>query len=265
MYYRASYYQPSLGRFTQPDSIIPEPGNTQDWNRYMYVRGNPVRYDDPTGHYQRNPMISEGGGVSTPSCAPGPSGAQCRDDHMLVKHQKHQSQRRLELWDRDEIPTELIRRALDTGENQSVSLYGGWWEFSVTHSAVGDIPLLVIRASVMHTLDEENLEAGIRMGRGGTVYLEFANDALGVREGYEMRGTHNFQYSSSEAKADLAVVSVAASWGAARGDPAGPIGRGLGAFLGGAGAVVYSLFDDIFGYFETVTRVDEIDPFWPRG
>ncbi|MBU1492774.1 MAG: RHS repeat-associated core domain-containing protein, partial [Actinobacteria bacterium] len=49
MYYRARYYQPELGRFTQPDSIIPGPGNGQDYNRYMYVRGNPVNANDPGG------------------------------------------------------------------------------------------------------------------------------------------------------------------------------------------------------------------------
>ena len=35
----------------QPDSIVPNPGNPQDLNRYSYVRNNPVRYTDPTGHY----------------------------------------------------------------------------------------------------------------------------------------------------------------------------------------------------------------------
>ena len=30
---------------------MPEPGNPQDLNRYTYVRNNPVRYSDPTGHW----------------------------------------------------------------------------------------------------------------------------------------------------------------------------------------------------------------------
>lgn len=40
----------SLGRFIQPDSIIPDPYNPQDWDRYSYVRNNPVNRTDPTGH-----------------------------------------------------------------------------------------------------------------------------------------------------------------------------------------------------------------------
>ena len=46
----ARYYDPTLGRFVSADTIVPEPGNPQDFNRYAYVRNNPVRYTDPTGH-----------------------------------------------------------------------------------------------------------------------------------------------------------------------------------------------------------------------
>jgi hypothetical protein len=48
--YKARWYSPALGRFTQPDSIVPEPGNPQAWNRYSYTLNNPVKYKDPTGH-----------------------------------------------------------------------------------------------------------------------------------------------------------------------------------------------------------------------
>ncbi|HIC88394.1 MAG TPA: RHS repeat-associated core domain-containing protein, partial [Anaerolineae bacterium] len=45
------YYDPSLGRWTQPDPVIPNPGHPQDLNRYSYTRNNPLRYIDPSGHY----------------------------------------------------------------------------------------------------------------------------------------------------------------------------------------------------------------------
>ncbi len=48
-------YNPCIMQFNQPDSIIPEPYNTLDWNRYAYARGNPLRYSDPDGH---NPIIA---------------------------------------------------------------------------------------------------------------------------------------------------------------------------------------------------------------
>ncbi|HAV77845.1 MAG TPA: hypothetical protein DCX53_10900, partial [Anaerolineae bacterium] len=51
MDYKARFYSPALGRFTQPDTIIPGAANPQSWNRYSYVHNNPIRYNDPTGHW----------------------------------------------------------------------------------------------------------------------------------------------------------------------------------------------------------------------
>ena len=33
---------------------MPEPGNSQAWNRYSYVLGNPLKYVDPSGHLSIN-------------------------------------------------------------------------------------------------------------------------------------------------------------------------------------------------------------------
>ena len=49
--YNARSQDPSFGRFTQPDYIIPNVINPQDWNRYSYVRNNPVNYIDPSGNF----------------------------------------------------------------------------------------------------------------------------------------------------------------------------------------------------------------------
>jgi hypothetical protein len=49
MFYRARFYDPSLGRFAQADSIVP--GGVQGLDRYAYVNNNALRYTDPTGHY----------------------------------------------------------------------------------------------------------------------------------------------------------------------------------------------------------------------
>ncbi|MCC6498862.1 MAG: RHS repeat-associated core domain-containing protein [Anaerolineales bacterium] len=50
MDYKARFYSPALGRFVQPDSIIPDQSNPQSWNRFSYVGNNPIRFNDPTGH-----------------------------------------------------------------------------------------------------------------------------------------------------------------------------------------------------------------------
>jgi len=48
-YCNARYYDPGIGRFITPDTIVPDPGRSQTLNRYMYVEGNPVSLNDPTG------------------------------------------------------------------------------------------------------------------------------------------------------------------------------------------------------------------------
>ncbi|MBI4356238.1 MAG: hypothetical protein HY597_07340 [Candidatus Omnitrophica bacterium] len=49
-YYNARYYDPQLGRFIQPDTVVQAPADPQTLNRYSYARNNPVRYVDPTGY-----------------------------------------------------------------------------------------------------------------------------------------------------------------------------------------------------------------------
>ncbi len=50
-YYGARYYDPQLGRFISPDSIVQAPFDPQTLNRYSYCRNNPVIYIDPSGHW----------------------------------------------------------------------------------------------------------------------------------------------------------------------------------------------------------------------
>jgi RHS repeat-associated protein len=50
MFYNARWYDPSLGRFAQADSIVPASQGVQGYDRYAYVSNNPVRYNDPSGH-----------------------------------------------------------------------------------------------------------------------------------------------------------------------------------------------------------------------
>ncbi len=46
----ARYYDEYIGRFISADTIVPNMGNPQDFNRYSYTRNNPLRYTDPSGH-----------------------------------------------------------------------------------------------------------------------------------------------------------------------------------------------------------------------
>lgn len=49
-YYNARYYDPELGQFISPDTIVPDPSRVLAYNRYLYGYGNPLKYTDPTGH-----------------------------------------------------------------------------------------------------------------------------------------------------------------------------------------------------------------------
>ncbi|MFC1976252.1 RHS repeat-associated core domain-containing protein [Chloroflexota bacterium] len=59
------YYGHYLNRFVGADTIIPNPGNPQDFNRYSYTRNNPLIYTDPTGHVNE---MGAGGGGSSDTC-----------------------------------------------------------------------------------------------------------------------------------------------------------------------------------------------------
>ncbi|MDD2653582.1 MAG: polymorphic toxin-type HINT domain-containing protein, partial [Candidatus Omnitrophica bacterium] len=50
-YYGARYYNPLIGRFITPDTIVQAPANPQSLNRYAYCGNNPINVIDPTGHW----------------------------------------------------------------------------------------------------------------------------------------------------------------------------------------------------------------------
>ncbi|MCB1194120.1 MAG: RHS repeat-associated core domain-containing protein [Leptospiraceae bacterium] len=54
-YYKARYYDPKIGRFLQPDTVL-QTSSPFGTNQYMYVDGNPVMYNDPSGHKSQNFM-----------------------------------------------------------------------------------------------------------------------------------------------------------------------------------------------------------------
>jgi RHS repeat-associated protein len=59
--YDFRWYDPYLNHFTQPDIIVPDPYNSQSYDRYSYALNNPIRYADPSGH-----MAWEGEGGNCP-------------------------------------------------------------------------------------------------------------------------------------------------------------------------------------------------------
>ena len=66
MYYGARWYDSALGRWTQPDTVIPEASQgTQAWDRMAYVNNNAVNYTDPSGS-----TAYSDDGICIGNCAP---------------------------------------------------------------------------------------------------------------------------------------------------------------------------------------------------
>jgi hypothetical protein len=49
-WYRSRFYDQSLGRFIQPDTLVPNPGDPVAFDRYHYSKNSPVNFKDPSGH-----------------------------------------------------------------------------------------------------------------------------------------------------------------------------------------------------------------------
>lgn len=59
MYLHARYYDPNLGRFVSPDSVVPAPTST-GFNRYAYAGNDPVNFTDRNG---QNWLMDFGGSI----------------------------------------------------------------------------------------------------------------------------------------------------------------------------------------------------------
>ncbi len=49
-FYNSGWYDSALGRFTQPDTVIPDGKNPGAYDRFAYVMNDPILLNDPTGH-----------------------------------------------------------------------------------------------------------------------------------------------------------------------------------------------------------------------
>jgi RHS repeat-associated protein len=66
MYFGARYYDTNLSMFTSTDSTTPDSSKPMDYNKYLYVRGNPLRYIDPSGYGPEDHYVFVYGCVTAP-------------------------------------------------------------------------------------------------------------------------------------------------------------------------------------------------------
>ncbi|WP_082270169.1 RHS repeat domain-containing protein [Leptospira interrogans] len=78
-FFNARFYDPGIARFTSADTLIDGEFDTQGWNRFSYVKGNPIGAKDPTGHCSTlstvpcKTQLELGGGGVPPVGRPGSS------------------------------------------------------------------------------------------------------------------------------------------------------------------------------------------------
>ena len=65
-FYNARHYDPEIGRFITADNVVSDQYSTQSWNRFSYVRNNPIMYKDPTGHTEEGANIGSLVGLASP-------------------------------------------------------------------------------------------------------------------------------------------------------------------------------------------------------
>jgi RHS repeat-associated protein len=57
-YAMARYYIDRFGRFCSADPLMGDPGDPQSWNRYAYVRNDPINMTDPSGQSWLTTLLS---------------------------------------------------------------------------------------------------------------------------------------------------------------------------------------------------------------
>lgn len=103
-WFQSRWMDPSLGRFTQPDTVVPTGSQgTQAWDRYAFVNNNPVRYNDPAGH-----MITDGCSGDSEGCS-------------ITQYQKDLDAQKLAL-----LQAEAAKRQCDAGNYSYCSNFDLW-------------------------------------------------------------------------------------------------------------------------------------------
>ena len=156
IFMNARYYDPVLVSFLSPDTVVPEPGQPEGYNRYAYANGNPFAFTDPSGHIAfciqggANPELDEGDDSFISHCHDIlAAGGYTEEEHGPIIDSINSDSEQLENW----------QKAVEArGDTQPIIIighsYGG--EAAMTLANLLDNPpVFVVPVDLLVTIDKE--------------------------------------------------------------------------------------------------------------
>ncbi len=145
MYYGARYYDPVLSYFISPDTIVPDPSNAVDYNRYFYVRGNPLRFIDALGYGPSDYYLFVFGCVTDKTSHSGGCGPRTQigefTDILHAQYEEWRLAREREITRTGEDLEELPSWEVWSKEHiRTVSAEGGFQDVGKIYNALAAIP-----------------------------------------------------------------------------------------------------------------------------
>ncbi|MFD1584227.1 RHS repeat-associated core domain-containing protein [Microbulbifer halophilus] len=155
-------YDPTLGRFLSPDPVVQFPESSQSWNRYSYVRNNPLSVTDPSGYMEEVVVTYEcrcGGPPApafpgffpgpTPGPAPGPGRSPENDANFDNSNDSDESE--------DDSDDKNTEKAKEQADEEKCEYGGGCVTVTATQGAtsslIGDSSGFITRDSFGNPVD----------------------------------------------------------------------------------------------------------------
>lgn len=191
-YFKARFYDPFIGRFITPDSVVPDSMNTQCYNRYMFVNGNPMTLRDADGHMPNwfqvfmHQMTRAGDGIMH-------GGNHILRDHLHFQNTKS-------YWERKVVPVLTgvgygILGSLLGGITGAINGFRGGF-LGIYNGRMGFLSFLMDSTISLPNTD---------LGLGYSAYLEGCGNHV---DGDLSRMTHSYVYSDVGPNAKLPAIGL---------------------------------------------------------
>jgi RHS repeat-associated protein len=190
IHYGGRVYDPVLGRFTSADPFIQAPTDVQSYNRYAYVRNNPLSLTDPSGFFSFRKWVKQAGHIVGATFGGPLYGIHAGGDH-LGRHSK--------TW--NAINTIVMAKVFGPPGAAAYSAYstkrrGGTWEMAgrsafvtgwtaYAFQAVGTVTAGdTIGMQIANTISHGVVGGMASVAQGGSFGAGFASGALPAAAGH---------------------------------------------------------------------------------